>query len=105
MTEPRFVDAPVEFRDGKWWTKPHEVYLGELLVCENDPNCRCHSMPEFFKTRPEVETKTVTVANVYDILRWLEAVFPDRIKFSDKTKLAEGYIEQYNKYQPQERVY
>lgn len=30
--------------------------------------------------------------DVIDFLEWLEAVFPDRIEFPDKSKLANGYI-------------
>lgn len=35
----------------------------------------------------------MTVDDVYDVLRWLEAVFPDRINFPDKMALAQGYME------------
>jgi len=47
----------------------------------------------------------MTKDDAYDMLRWLEAVFPDRIKFTDKMKLAEGYMEQRKRYAPHERVY
>lgn len=34
----------------------------------------------------------MTKDDAYDMLRWLEAVFPDRIQFPDKMALAEGYM-------------
>ena len=34
----------------------------------------------------------MTKDDVYNVLCWLENVFPDRIKFSDKMALAEGYM-------------